>query len=525
MKLLIVDDQYRVVEGLQWGINWKNIGVDQVYTALGAFQAKETIQQEEIKIILCDIEMPGENGIELIRWVKRRYPHISCIVLTAHADFAYAQEALKLACTDYILQPASYPVIEESVRRAVQELCATAKKKELEQMGDEYKKQEKILIRNSIKNYLTGIVSKNQFFKLQEKGKVPATEQTVSLLMIQIIRWNSSEIWQPRLLSDTMENIAAETFEQNRLQVISFVSDYPCFGMVIWGEQLPDEDTMDCRLQFINSFYQQFFKCETAIYMAEPSPFQELEKTWQNLVNYRDDNVSLSNGVYTGPRKTDKGISSRVPEVRRWSGLLKEGHAQAVEEDAGKCLDRLVEHGVMNRNTLREFYQDFLQAVYYASQNGEGGFKRLFSTQEEFQLYLDGMRSVAQMKALISYVVRRFDGNLDETVPEDLVEKVVNYITDHMEEQIMRDDIAHYIHLNPDYLTRIFKRETGMTLKEFIIKTKMKEAQMLIESTRLPISLIAAKVGYTNFSHFSFSYKKIMGITPQEKRRGEAEEA
>jgi two-component system response regulator YesN len=135
------------------------------------------------------------------------------------------------------------------------------------------------------------------------------------------------------------------------------------------------------------------------------------------------------------------------------------------------------------------------------------------------------MRSVAQMKALIGYVVRRFDGNLDETVPEDLVERVVNYITDHMEEQIMRDDIAHYIHLNPDYLTRIFKRETGMTLKEFIIKTKMKEAQMLIESTRLPISLIAAKVGYTNFSHFSYSYKKIMGITPQEKRRGEAEEA
>lgn len=245
MKLLIVDDQYRVVEGLQWGINWQNIGVDQVYTALSAFQAKETIGQEEIKIILCDIEMPGENGIELIRWVKRRYPHISCIVLTAHADFAYAQEALKLACTDYILQPASYPVIEESVRRAVQELCATAKKKELEQMGDEYKKQEKILIRNSIKNYLTGVVSKSQFFKLQEKGKVPAMELLLTVKEhypdMNIIVPHGGRII-PRMIQDRLgNNIGVLVNKENNSSLVEnfYKSDYfynLCIQMREWNQ-------------------------------------------------------------------------------------------------------------------------------------------------------------------------------------------------------------------------------------------------------------------------------------------------
>ncbi len=245
MKLLIVDDQYRVVEGLQWGINWQNIGVDQVYTALSAFQAKETIGQEEIKIILCDIEMPGENGIELIRWVKRRYPHISCIVLTAHADFAYAQEALKLACTDYILQPASYPVIEESVRRAVQELCATAKKKELEQMGDEYKKQEKILIRNSIKNYLTGVVSKSQFFKLQEKGKVPVMELLLTVKEhypdMNIIVPHGGRII-PRMIQDRLgNNIGVLVNKENNSSLVEnfYKSDYfynLCIQMREWNQ-------------------------------------------------------------------------------------------------------------------------------------------------------------------------------------------------------------------------------------------------------------------------------------------------
>lgn len=67
-------------------------------------------------------------------------------------------------------------------------------------------------------------------------------------------------------------------------------------------------------------------------------------------------------------------------------------------------------------------------------------------------------------------------------------------------------------------LHRLFKKETGMNLKDYIIQQKMQEAQSLLCTTNLPISLIAAKVGYTNFGHFSTSYKKFYHKTPQEER-------
>ena len=57
-----------------------------------------------------------------------------------------------------------------------------------------------------------------------------------------------------------------------------------------------------------------------------------------------------------------------------------------------------------------------------------------------------------------------------------------------------------------------------MNLKDYIIQQKMQEAQSLLCTTNLPISLIAAKVGYTNFGHFSTSYKKFYNKTPQEER-------
>ena len=71
--------------------------------------------------------MPIQNGLELFRWVKSHYPNVECIFLTSHSDFEYVQEALKLGGFDYILQPARYEEIEETIRRAIekstQEMC------------------------------------------------------------------------------------------------------------------------------------------------------------------------------------------------------------------------------------------------------------------------------------------------------------------------------------------------------------------------------------------------------------------
>ena len=73
--------------------------------------------------------------------------------------------------------------------------------------------------------------------------------------------------------------------------------------------------------------------------------------------------------------------------------------------------------------------------------------------------------------------------------------------------------------MNPDYLSRLFKNEKGISLKEYIIQQKMQSAQVLLRTTSLPVSIIASKLGYDNFSHFSQAYRKKMGISPTDERK------
>ena len=119
MNVLAVDDQINVLNGLMVGVQWKKLGIDQVYKAGNAAEAKRILRACTVDILLSDIEMPGENGLGLLRWVREQEKEIECIFLTCHAKFAYAQEAIILGCQDYILIPARYEDIGEKIRKVV----------------------------------------------------------------------------------------------------------------------------------------------------------------------------------------------------------------------------------------------------------------------------------------------------------------------------------------------------------------------------------------------------------------------
>lgn len=119
MKVLVVDDQREVVDAVISGVNWERLQIEKAFPAYSVKEAQAVFQQEEIDILLCDIEMPPRNGFELVRWAQERKPGVASIFLSSHAEFEYAQEAVKLGSFDYILQPAPYEEIEEALARVI----------------------------------------------------------------------------------------------------------------------------------------------------------------------------------------------------------------------------------------------------------------------------------------------------------------------------------------------------------------------------------------------------------------------
>lgn len=522
MNLLIVDDQSSVIEGLRQGIPWESLRIDNVFTALNALDAKQILVEKQIDIVLSDIEMPVENGIDLYKWMREKQIASHCIFLTSHAEFSYAQDALRLGAFDYIIQPAPYDEVTRVVRKAVLAVENEREKETTLEHGEIFEKQRKTIAGNAIRNLLRGLSNREYMHSLANLNLLPRLDLQGYLVMIHIVEWHTaSEIWEGGLLEIGLENVTSEIFGANQQKTGFACLEENVFALMIQGsegERIPPQ-SLTRQLQFLSSVCKQYYKCSIACYFSRAELLENAPERWKDLQMERDNNVLLKTGIFAvSDMKQPEEICYRVPQIRHWHMLLKEGYAATVEQEALTLLDDMSEKGNLDKTVLRYYYQDFMQMLYVTMEEGGVSFRVMFETTEAMELYQNGMKSVEQMRKLIHFATQNFHTGGNEADTATIVQAVVQYIAEHLEEDLRRDELAAIVHINPDHLTRVFKKEMGLTLKEYITKQKMLGAQGLLRTTNLPVSFVAAKMGYSNFSHFSFTYKKVMGNTPQEER-------
>ena len=106
MRILIVDDEIYAVEAIREMIDWQALGIDEVLTAYSMRQAQKLLTEKAVDILLCDIEMPQGSGLELVSWIREKEMKLVTVFLTSHANFNYANQAIRLEIFDYILKPA-----------------------------------------------------------------------------------------------------------------------------------------------------------------------------------------------------------------------------------------------------------------------------------------------------------------------------------------------------------------------------------------------------------------------------------
>lgn len=148
MKLLIVNDDKITANIMKTEIPWEHHDIE-VYVAYNVPEGQAIISGNKIDLLLCDIEMPDENGIALIRWIREKQFDIDCIFLTCHADFNYAKEAITLNCQDYLLMPTSYENIINTVLKVVRRRTERLLNNQLQEYGKSWlNSQQQIISEN-----------------------------------------------------------------------------------------------------------------------------------------------------------------------------------------------------------------------------------------------------------------------------------------------------------------------------------------------------------------------------------------
>lgn len=150
-KVVIIDDEPVIVDGLKKIIPWSKYNCDVVETASDGRDGIEIIKKNEPDIVFTDIRMPNLDGLTMLAGIKSQYPDLQITVLTGFRDFEYAQTAIKLGVTRFLLKPSKMEELIDAIETMTDRLKKD--KGETEVSEDEPKEEvaNSFIVRNALK--------------------------------------------------------------------------------------------------------------------------------------------------------------------------------------------------------------------------------------------------------------------------------------------------------------------------------------------------------------------------------------
>ena len=142
MKMMLVDDEKRFLSTTQKLLTKK--GIDAV-TATSGVQALEMLERKHVHVVILDVKMPGMDGNETLREIKRRFPLVEVIMLTGHATVESAIDGLKSGATDYLMKPTEIDELIVKAREAFQKRLLLEEKIHMAQSRQYMKSPREIL--------------------------------------------------------------------------------------------------------------------------------------------------------------------------------------------------------------------------------------------------------------------------------------------------------------------------------------------------------------------------------------------
>lgn len=519
MNILIVDDQVDIVRGIIKALNWEELGIEEFYSAYNIVEAKEILMKYSVSIMLCDIEMPNGSGIELLRWVNFEGIPVECIFLTAHAEFEYAQEAIKLGSVDYIVQPAPYEEIQKALSRVIAAHNNKSKILELSNYGAYWKKQDKELSDVFLKKFLLRRTQDCQpvIERLKKIGYVIERDTPVIPVLIHMLgfRRHNNE-WEEGLLQSTLDNVLYELFEVKEKQYFSTQLDsmnYVGIFKEIWNVEVG-------KLNYFVEFFVEKLNFEIVCYVGNEVLFENINDEIHSLYLMEQNNVVNNANVYT--KINWRILQNRKlvqPDMARWEDMLLHGRYDLVRREALKVLEDWKIKQAVNIKALESFYQNFIQIFFRATMYKNNALHDFFVEDVIFEKYIHAHHSVEDMEEFISYAINFLYHFEEQNGNQPYVKKIQEYVSSHLDEEISRTKLAEKLFISPEYLSRLFRKEMGITLSEYITREKLKLAYSYLVGTDISVSDIATKLGYNNFSYFSQVFKKIYNQSPLQVRR------
>lgn len=498
MRVMIVDDEKLICEWLEFCIS-ANPACTLVGVAHNGREGLELYCREKPELVLTDIKMPVMDGLELLHAIRQQSSGTKVVLLTAFADFEMARNALREGADEYLLKTEMNSEVLQQMLSRMMLSCGAGDAAE----GD------------SLTNTAQAHAIVGKILRQQE----PLQDQDLQELRQCGLRWRDNglfalAVWKQSLMNgglhfpkdgparhvagfDYSERIymvvgnlprALSAAEKERQLALYARQVQTLNGCMVGSSSVTDEMSRIPAMarQAAFSLSRGFYEGRVCLYQPEePLEVQDVRmRTWRAKIS------AIRVQLY---QLTGAALQQLLEEVLQDTAKQQIGEVEAVTKFCTDCYDLLYAQAT---------------AMSLEAEKPEQLRRRLAAS----------ISMTETVQPVLELAARCARQTQPARVSSKAVRLAMRRIQSDYAQPLSLEQVAAEVHLTPEYFSRIFKEEVGVTFVNYLTDVRLRHSVQMLESTAKRVQDVAQAVGYPNVSYFSTIFKKKYGMSPYEYR-------
>lgn len=495
ITIMLADDNKFALKHFAGLVNWEEFGFELIDTAIDGIEAWNKFCRLSPDVVITDVQMPGIDGRELAKRIKRTKPDTVVIFLSSYDEFDYARSAIDLSVQEYILkQELDKKTLEKKlgeIRQMIQN-----KKEKMRKMGQGH------LI---------------NCFHTPLEDLDGAFYQDIFKESFGFVIFEQDHI--PEILSKKSGYTTQEADHRTLLPKIQ--TDFPKIRYLIHIEPYrwlcfceANTDTEQLTDQVIRYVEKESQIKVSVILFPEPMCILKCRRAYEKTKflieqKYFDGSSAVMYAeMYEEPRQYAGGNLDE----------FKEAFEKEQEEQTLRALDQMF-RPIMHRYD----FQAFERAVEGVLDELEKETKKIYGN---FELYDESIGELFSVRRIVRWLKGKITEILEMKSKEhhftpNAMERAVRFIYQEYSNSLLSvEEIAEKAGLSVNRLNDLFKKEQGETVGRFLTRVRMSKAKELLDKGE-KIPDVSKKTGYGSTSYFARVFRKMYDISPQEYRRKE----
>ncbi|MEH7117333.1 response regulator transcription factor [Neobacillus vireti] len=511
-KVLLVDDERIITDGMSKVIKWESIGTNLIGTAKNGLEAFEKITQNKPDIIISDIKMPGMNGLELVAKVHEHYPEIRFILLSGFSEFDYAKQAMVYGVKHYLLKPCNENTIIDALKELSEELNQQKKRKQfIETMKETLETVLPYAKEQLLKEYVTNIYENNDLNHYQNLLQLDLEISNVRLILFQI----DGQFQFEQLLA--IKNIAEQIFKEYILSC----SVGELILLLVKDDR--EKNQLLQKVEQIRKTFFQYYQLDCTIAVSEAGRISHANKLYKEALDCLNYRFYLGEGSIITREDIDlknrNGQKEFYFDDQKFCRQVKTGCWAEVEEELTTFFN-YISNLRMDINSTKSYVIQLFNSMIRLCDSDRINF---YLTKLSVLLELETIQS---MNSFFNEIAKEItSGFYQQNINKHsaIISRVLEVIENHIgDPQLNLQWVAsEMLYMNADYLGKLFKKETGEKFSNYLTKVRINQAINMIENeSDVKIFELAEKIGFgENAQYFSQVFKKQTGFTPSEYKR------